>query len=306
MYKILGADQNEYGPVPAEQIRRWISEGRVNSETLVQAEGSADWRPLSTYPELTEVAVSQAQAAPAEAPFSRDPEMLATQVLQRDYNLDIGSCLSRSWALVIQNVGFLAGATFIFLVIVFLVNGLLGRVTGPALQQLIQGHWTPGGILLLLLVNIPEIILYTVLSAGLYWILIKLARGEEAFMGDLFAGFTRAFVPLALAGLATQILAMIGLLACIIPGIYLSVAWILTVPLVIDRGYGFWEAMELSRKVVTRHWWLMFCLMLVVALISFLGLLACCIGLLFAIPIALGAIVYAYEDIFRGPGSAAQ
>ena len=37
MYKIIGANQTEYGPVSAEQIRQWIAEGRVNAQTSAQA-----------------------------------------------------------------------------------------------------------------------------------------------------------------------------------------------------------------------------------------------------------------------------
>ena len=35
MYRILGSDGNEYGPVSTEQLRLWIAEKRVNSETRV-------------------------------------------------------------------------------------------------------------------------------------------------------------------------------------------------------------------------------------------------------------------------------
>ena len=52
MYKIIGADGQAYGPVTAEQIKRWVAEGRARSETLVQAEGSSDWKPLSAFAEL--------------------------------------------------------------------------------------------------------------------------------------------------------------------------------------------------------------------------------------------------------------
>jgi hypothetical protein len=52
MYKIIGADGKEYGPIPAEQLRQWIAEGRANSQSRVLLEGSADWKPLSEYPEL--------------------------------------------------------------------------------------------------------------------------------------------------------------------------------------------------------------------------------------------------------------
>lgn len=52
MYKIIGADQKEYGPVTTDQLRQWIAEGRVNAQTLIQAEGQTGWQPLSAFPEL--------------------------------------------------------------------------------------------------------------------------------------------------------------------------------------------------------------------------------------------------------------
>jgi prepilin-type processing-associated H-X9-DG protein len=52
MYKIVGADQKEYGPVSVEQIHEWLASGRVNSQTLVQAEGGTAWMPLADIPEL--------------------------------------------------------------------------------------------------------------------------------------------------------------------------------------------------------------------------------------------------------------
>jgi hypothetical protein len=51
-YKIVGADLREYGPVGAEQIRQWITEGRVNSETKLQAEGGGEWKRLAEVPEF--------------------------------------------------------------------------------------------------------------------------------------------------------------------------------------------------------------------------------------------------------------
>ncbi len=52
MYKIVGADGKEYGPVTLEQIQKWIVEGRVNAQTRVQAAGSAEWKTLADFPEL--------------------------------------------------------------------------------------------------------------------------------------------------------------------------------------------------------------------------------------------------------------
>jgi prepilin-type processing-associated H-X9-DG protein len=52
MYKVIGGDEKEYGPISAEQVRQWLAQGRLNAQSRVQAEGSADWKPLAEFPEL--------------------------------------------------------------------------------------------------------------------------------------------------------------------------------------------------------------------------------------------------------------
>ena len=52
MYKIIGADGKEYGPISTEQLRQWVAEGRVNAQTQILPEGATEWRPLSDYPDL--------------------------------------------------------------------------------------------------------------------------------------------------------------------------------------------------------------------------------------------------------------
>jgi uncharacterized membrane protein len=72
-------------------------------------------------------------------------------------------------------------------------------------------------------------------------------------------------------------------------------------PLVIDRRMNFWDAMELSRKMVCKHWFIVFAFLIVYGLVVVAGLIACCIGILVTIPIGLGAWMYAYETIFSRP-----
>ena len=52
MFKLLGADKKEYGPVSADQIRAWMAQGRANAQTQLQAVGSTDWKPLVEFPEF--------------------------------------------------------------------------------------------------------------------------------------------------------------------------------------------------------------------------------------------------------------
>lgn len=76
MYKIIGADNREYGPLNADQIRQWISERRVNAQTLAQLEGSTDWRPLGSLPEFAQV------LGPPPAPVT-PPPAVATQASKK-------------------------------------------------------------------------------------------------------------------------------------------------------------------------------------------------------------------------------
>ena len=52
MYKFIGADGQQYGPVNLDQMRRWLAENRLNAQTLIQPEGSTDWKPLGSFPEF--------------------------------------------------------------------------------------------------------------------------------------------------------------------------------------------------------------------------------------------------------------
>jgi len=51
MFKIIGADGQEYGPVAAEQLKQWIAKTRVNAQTRIQAGGAGEWKPLGSFPE---------------------------------------------------------------------------------------------------------------------------------------------------------------------------------------------------------------------------------------------------------------
>ena len=63
MYYLIGADQKEYGPVAADEVRAWIAEGRANGQTLARLEGGP-WKPLSTLPEFAAALGAAPQPAP--------------------------------------------------------------------------------------------------------------------------------------------------------------------------------------------------------------------------------------------------
>jgi prepilin-type processing-associated H-X9-DG protein len=54
MYKIIGADGKEYGPITATQLRQWITQGRACATTKVKLEADSDWQTLDSLPEFAE------------------------------------------------------------------------------------------------------------------------------------------------------------------------------------------------------------------------------------------------------------
>jgi hypothetical protein len=76
MYRIIGADHREYGPVSLEQLRQWLREGRVNAQTRVRY-GEGAWQPLSSFPEVqAELAAMQPvpPGSPGPDPYAFRPQ----------------------------------------------------------------------------------------------------------------------------------------------------------------------------------------------------------------------------------------
>jgi hypothetical protein len=82
MYKIIGADQKEYGPISADQLRQWISEGRVNAHTKVQAADSTEWKAMAELPEFATIVPRPAPPLPRYAPGTIVPHSPAAGTSQ--------------------------------------------------------------------------------------------------------------------------------------------------------------------------------------------------------------------------------
>ena len=72
MYYIQGADQKEYGPISADQLRQWITENRLNRFSPARADGESLWKTLGDFPEFADVlaALPASIAAPSASPSS--------------------------------------------------------------------------------------------------------------------------------------------------------------------------------------------------------------------------------------------
>ncbi len=327
MFTIIGGDGKEYGPVTSDQVRSWISGGRANLETKAKRINDPEWRRLGDFPEFNESAAPLPPLATAVAPAAApgadrgepitDAKAHADELHARGNRLDIFGCLDGSFNLWKNNFLPLVGVTLLLLIIQMVIGmiPILGSIAGLFLNGVFYG--------------------------GLYYYYLGKYRGEPRELGDAFAGFSRAFVPLMISGLLTTLLLVgvlmvfagpvffaflkaiveaaaaghntppefpqfgpLALAGCFVGGLiafYLSISWVFTFLLIVDKRIGPWTAMELSRRVVTRQWFRVFVVCLLGGIIALLGFFGLIIGVIFTIPLLLGAIVAAYEALFNPP-----
>ena len=126
MYRIIGKDGQQYGPVSVEQLRGWIAENRANAQTLVQTDGAQDWKPLGSLPEFA--AESRPPAAPAAAPPTMTPPAY-TPVPRASNKIPAGICGILLGSLGIHKfiLGY-TGAGLIMLLVTILTCGIGGCV----------------------------------------------------------------------------------------------------------------------------------------------------------------------------------
>ncbi len=267
MFTIIGGDGKEYGPVSVDQVRAWMAGGRANLTTKVRAVGTEDWRTIAEVPEIT-----------GSASTAAVPGVSAPPVADRVVVLDILSCYDRSWTLLKANFWPLVGLS----VVICVAYALLADAQKHGLFFL-----TP--------------LFKDVLLGAFCCYFLRRMRGQPSTITDAFKGVGKPFGQLVAIGLVTSLFVTVGIFCLILPGIYLLVAYLFAAFLAVDKGLGFWDAMETSRRVITRNWWRVFGLILLGFPFLLLGAVALGVGIFVAIPLVVGAYVYAYEDLCNSP-----
>jgi uncharacterized membrane protein len=135
------------------------------------------------------------------------------------------------------------------------------------------------------------------IAVGIIMLGIKRAREQELHVSDIFNYFG-AFPYLILAYILMVIFISIGFLFLILPGIYLAIAYSFTLALITDKNMPVWEAMELSRKIVTKQWFKFFGLAIISLFILLVSIIPFGIGIIWSIPTLYISYGLLYHRLF--------
>lgn len=295
MFTIIGGDGKEYGPVSVEQVRLWLAAGRASLVTRARRPGEDAWRPLGDFAEFAPY------ASPEPPPLEDvstpvgpiETKAYADALIARATPLDPLECFDRSWRMLKGNFWPLVGATLLIIMASYLVSWLAGHLPRPRFYF--------GEIQVFGPENIVNLLLGPAFTGGLYYYYLKKLRGRPTQPGDVFYGFTAAFVPLFLFGIVSSVFITLGLLCFLLPGIYLAVAYSFAQLLIVDKQLSFGQAMSVSRRVISAQWWRILALLLLAMLVGALGLAGFIVGIFITLPIALGALVCAYDALCNPP-----
>ncbi|KJK01129.1 integral membrane protein [Pseudomonas sp. 21] len=218
------------------------------------------------------------------------------EALARGYDFSIDGLIKDAWQRVSGSKGLIIASVIIYGVIVQAVSFVLGLIFGVGYAAS-GAEASIGAAILQLVVGILAGAVGYPFLAGINMIGIRRAADQPISFNEMFSHFGQ-FVPLLITGLVMTVLVYIGLLLLVLPGIYLSIAYLLAIPLVVERKLSPWQALEASRKAITQHWLKVFGLFLLLGLIMLLSAIPLGIGVVWTLPLAIICVGVLYRTIF--------
>ncbi len=206
----------------------------------------------------------------------------------------IGDAFRQAWSTLWQRFPILFLGGLIYFAIAMAVGGifsLLQKGTGPVEQLLWSG-----------LSVIAQLLLVAPLGYGVAYFYLRVVRGDDASIEDLFTVFSN-YGNAVLAGILVSIITLVGFVLLIVPGIIFSCKLIFVPYLIVDRRMGAIKAIQESwamTKGYATDVFLMFLLCIPIAIAGAIVLLVGLIPAMMWIALAFAAY-YNLHDTYRHP-----
>lgn len=209
------------------------------------------------------------------------------------YSFQVFALLGEAWATLKGMKGEYWGAV-VMLILVSIGLGLVFHlVAQPAADSDNIGLTT----VIALIQQIVTTLITAPMSAGIVMLALKHATNTPTSATEIFAYFSKA-PRLLLLNIILYVMIFIGFLLFILPGIYLMVAWSMAVPLAVEKNMGVWQALETSRKAVTKKWFKFLGLFLLFMVVITIAAIPLFIGLIWVLPWVTLAYAMLYRNMF--------
>jgi uncharacterized membrane protein/predicted RNA-binding Zn-ribbon protein involved in translation (DUF1610 family) len=214
--------------------------------------------------------------------------------------IEAGDVLGRAWEIYKDQLGLLIGGFLIFIGIQIGVN-MASQAVQVGIQFAFIGGRPPanqGPALFAiygtsLIFALLQFCVTSYLEAGYHVLLLKIARGENPEIADIFSG-RRYFWRILLANFLFTLMLYLGLLLVLIPGILVALAFWPFMYVIVDRDVGVMEAFRRSTELTSGNYGASVLLGLVILGLGLLGVAALCLGWIFTVPLSGLMMAVAY------------
>lgn len=139
------------------------------------------------------------------------------------------------------------------------------------------------------------------LSAGLLYITHKYNTRQNLLFSDFFVGYRQNTANLLLYGLVIHVLANIGIVLCVLPGIYMYIVGFVGLPFVFFGNKNVSDGLNVSFNATNQNFGLVLGTAILAGLISISGFLLCCVGVFITKSFFIVASYSLYCALFGSP-----
>ncbi|PIR37711.1 MAG: hypothetical protein COV34_03045 [Candidatus Zambryskibacteria bacterium CG10_big_fil_rev_8_21_14_0_10_42_12] len=185
---------------------------------------------------------------------------------------------------------------FILISLLYVVISAIPDIIGK-MEKGIEGlAGDPVFIMLAAVIRIAAFVVGLIMPIGYTYILLRSADNQSVNIKDLFSTH-RVFWKFILSGILVTLFVLLGFIALIIPGIWLSIALMFTSYVVVEDHLSPWNAIKRSYALTKGVRWKLLGFILVVALLNILGFIALGVGFLVTMPLSGLASVHLYKSL---------
>ncbi|MFA6098207.1 MAG: DUF975 family protein [Patescibacteria group bacterium] len=189
--------------------------------------------------------------------------------------VDVGKAIAYGWSEVKKNFWYFVGLAVIVIVIESIGSGPKEHRTYFNVLGLFLGAW---------------------MACGFTTIVLDYYGGTKREITDVFTQ-VKDFWRVLGANILVGFIVLVGFIFLIVPGIYLGLRFIFTIPLIIDKNLGIGEAMERSSEMTKGIKMELFVFALTVIGVLLLGVICLGVGIFVAMPVVWLAYIYIYKTM---------